>query len=185
MTKRPYLIMTVMAVCLLVGFALKGMRYSSNGDVLKAAPSVDLSAFLAPFGWQPVPEGQGQIESAYKVLSYANAACSNKLNFVVLGQHDGLIPLLRMAYGSDLAFVQNGRVVSKPNLPRFHFESAIQTVALVTGFSSAPVAPILAISPAPTSSGERCLPPTQETWRRFGRNWFKVETGFKTSLSDN
>lgn len=161
---KPPVAFAVVAV-LLAAVAFKLMRYGAEPVQGEAPFIAQVVGLLELRGWRMTSPETGYDWGAYQVHSFQHAGCERPLILVVLGPHNGLETLVRRDFGPDLAFLQNGAIVDRPVLWRYHLSTMTAAVGRALGLGTAPYAPLVALSPAPTTSEAICAPPPAAAWQ--------------------
>lgn len=158
-------VMIALIAILLAATVLKLNRYGhepSDGD----APFLGrLVSFMQAHGWVVTSPAGGHEHGAFAVHTFGKAGCERRFMLVVMGPHNGLEALIRRDFGPGMVFLQNGVVIERPIMWRFHAVSLVKAFGRSIGVIDRPYAPLVALSEAPGHARGLCALPKSADWR--------------------
>jgi hypothetical protein len=167
MSLREHVVLASLIACIAGGALLKGMRYTATPDAAGIDTAGRIARFLVDRGWQPAAAFSVTNETAYASLTFEKTGCESMLSVAMLGNSTELEHLVRTNLGHDIAFVQEGQVLLRPDPLGQRIELVKVAVGSLLGLTSNHAMPILAVSPAPRNAHESCSPPPAAEWQRL------------------
>lgn len=149
-----------LAIVLLAGFMLKLARYLPEAAERRVDFEARLDTFLAREGWK-LTKTIDTRPASMTTRIYASSHCSRTKSVVILGQNGSFEALARDLLNSDLAIVQNGKVIDRHDPLRHFLDRAQAIVWRGLGYDAQEV-PLIAVSPDPRSVDPICIEPN---WR--------------------
>lgn len=166
MIRAQQIFLAAAVACLALASVLKVGRYAGERTPARIEVAGRIAEFLVEWGWQPAGPLLAPPQTAYASLTFQKAGCEDLISIAVLGNSAELEPLVRAELGDDLAFVQQGRILPRPDPLGQRLDLVWHAAGALIGLTEAQAIPILAVSPAPGAAAT-CAPPPGTHWREL------------------
>lgn len=153
MTFRRIVLPALLAAAIVAGLVIKTARYRPLHAAGEADGLAAITALMLKHGWREVPgRGAGY---PFTYASFVKEGCGRPLIVAVLGDATELIDDVKLALGPDVGLLERGQSPDAvaPALPG-------TLGSWLSGHN------LVAVSPAPASTGGLCAGPTAAEWSR-------------------
>ncbi len=148
------------------GASLKISRYASASAAIPAGTADSVVRTMSAHGWSLASQSDAGTVTLYDHLGFHKAGCDTTVTIAAMGGNAEAAEFFRQRYGGNAAFIQGDDIVEHPSGVRRQFAILTQQALAAFGLRTPQMAPILAISPAPSASPGDCQGPPASAWRQ-------------------
>ena len=157
---RPRVYVGLAAIVIVSALGMKFARYIPTSQLTTTHTDAILDQAFQQSGWNHTPlKRQDNNSAAFKIRHYAHPNCATTLKAAIINPSAGIESLVRIEFGNDVAFVQNGQPVARLSMTRHQFYKTQRAVKTFLGIDTRPSLPTFAVSPHPGNLMPNCPGP--------------------------
>ncbi|MFV0298209.1 MAG: hypothetical protein ACK5JT_19055 [Hyphomicrobiaceae bacterium] len=166
--RKAYLALVVLIS--VIGLGLKVVRYSGNDVASLDEARARVGAFLARADWVAKGDLVWRNGNMYPYQLFTRTGCPRPMAVAFLAGNSENAELVRRDANDDVAFVQDGTVMAMPSGVERQLTIITAGISKLLGRRSLHRLPVLAVTPRPPETEDRCSGPLASAWRDIEAN---------------